>query len=403
MTRLVRPLEHWGRHSKASLVPVILAALLGALSFLPQPLWNPVQRLPARWRFDDSSLDLRLDLRAERSHRSVISTSLLVQSDGIIMVASRQRKEMKSYVSRFDGIAATVLEHTQLSDILIGRVPLDGAAWGAWPSTGQDPLQGARLQPWSGLATAVPCIEETWISENRTLIRRIFIGPENAKVVSQNGSLAVIFHSLKRFASRCQLELLVAPLEAAEPAKRVTASELDGLADEVNDGVPFVSADTLHLTESPLPQAVWAVDASGQIEKLRSTSFLPLQRMLEENPSLSIRGSAQAVLVNDTEATPNFPWPHFLALLQLQDSSGRVKHRAYRFMAEPPFAIFQLSAELPLSEAPSLAEGTMPFALASGLALWNRTVVISYVAGDQDTRALVLTLDRMDEMFDCLT
>lgn len=46
----------------------------------------------------------------------------------------------------------------------------------------------------------------------------------------------------------------------------------------------------------------------------------------------------QAVLVNNTAATPSLPREHYLALLHLHDSrTGKYAHYAYRFGAEPPF------------------------------------------------------------------
>lgn len=62
--------------------------------------------------------------------------------------------------------------------------------------------------------------------------------------------------------------------------------------------------------------------------------------------------------------------------------------------------MMQVSSPLPLTEAESEIGG-IPFAFASGLAVHNGTVVISYGAGDRDARALVLTLERLDQMFNC--
>jgi len=126
-------------------------------------------------------------------------------------------------------------------------------------------------------------------------------------------------------------------------------------------------------------------------------------RLLQEHPSFEIRGSAQAVLVDDPALTPNWPKAHFLALLHVVDkATGRYAHFAYRFQAEPPFQILQISSQLPLKAAfPDAAAASEAFAFASGLVVWQGTVVISYGAGDRDARALVLTLGRLDELFNC--
>ena len=43
---------------------------------------------------------------------------------------------------------------------------------------------------------------------------------------------------------------------------------------------------------------------------------------------------------------------------------------------------------------------SVPVAFASGLAVANGTVVISYGAGDREARALVLTMDALDSYFE---
>lgn len=62
--------------------------------------------------------------------------------------------------------------------------------------------------------------------------------------------------------------------------------------------------------------------------------------------------------------------------------------------------MLQMSERLPLSEA-AATPGGIPFAFASGLAVHGDTVAISYGAGDRDARILVMTLQRLDEMFEC--
>ena len=49
------------------------------------------------------------------------------------------------------------------------------------------------------------------------------------------------------------------------------------------------------------------------------------------------------VLVNGSaRSTPNLPQPHYLALLHIaRPATGEYNHFAYRFSAEPPFAILQ--------------------------------------------------------------
>ena len=57
--------------------------------------------------------------------------------------------------------------------------------------------------------------------------------------------------------------------------------------------------------------------------------------------------------------------------------------------------MLQMSSQLPLTEAAAVPNG-VKFAFASGLAVKDNTVVISYGAGDRDARALVMTLEKLD-------
>jgi len=165
--------------------------------------------------------------------------------------------------------------------------------------------------------------------------------------------------------------------------------------------IPFTYQNSLYFVYTPMPHVIVGAQMDGASEKLYSTTFRPLQRIAQESPHISIRGSAQAVFVNNTEATPSLARPHYLALLHLFDSStGRYAHHAYRFGAEPPFMMLQMSTQLPLSEAAAVPNG-VKFAFASGLAVAGNTVVITYGAGDRDARALVMTLEKLDEMFKC--
>lgn len=168
--------------------------------------------------------------------------------------------------------------------------------------------------------------------------------------------------------------------------------------------IPFSKDGQLHFIYSPVPHAVAVAGIDGSCTVKYRTTFGQLRRL--QRKGFSIRGSGQAVLVDDPVATPNFPRKHYLALLHVVDPVAQgYANFAYRFGAEPPFPILQVSSQLPLSARSagehSKVHGKAPFAFASGLMLQNRTVVISYGAGDREARALVLTLARLDQMFNC--
>jgi len=316
---------------------------------------------------------------------------------------------------------------------LMGGAQVDPEDVANWPvenpvnSTGrrlsERPLDGVELSAWTGLRTEAGtawtdlCVVDQYIPSNNTLLRHRVTGPEDPKVIAQTGNTALVFSSLppsNGSEANCRrnpntgtlsavTQMYVAQANPSEPSAEATGYRLTYGQTEVaeKNWVPFVKDSTLHFVYQPAPHVILTADFLGESVLAYSTSFRPLQQIVKDKPSIAIRGSGDAVYVDDVDATPNQPRPHYLALLHLHDANtNRYAHFAYRFTAEAPFSILQLSEQLPLTEAePTI--GAQPFAFASGLALQGRTVVITYGAGDRDARALVMTLDRLDEMFSC--
>jgi len=403
-----------------------MAALLGGLSFLPDPLpgASSLTAIPAEVRISNHTVDVRLSIRDLGAPEGavVINPSLLVHGDEVVLAARRHRLETRRYVGAFNGSQVTIEDQVWHSEILFGRVGLDQGAWAAWPATGMQPFS-LDLQEWSGLRTAFGgewvdlCVKETYVPVNRTLIRHVVTGPEDPKIVAnQNGSMTLAFDSNPPGAGElsCRVnqagmldavtQMYVASnVDVGAPAEEVTAHRLvyGQTAAAEKNWIPFTYGSELLFVYTPQPHVIVAAQPDGGSEKLYSTSFRPLQRLLQERPGLEARGSGQAVYIDDREATPNLPQPHYLALMHLFDKvSGRYSHFAYRFDAAPPFVVLQLSAQLPLTEAEAVPGG-VPFAFVGGLAVSDRTVAITYGAGDRDARALVLALETLDEMFVC--
>jgi len=357
----------------------------------------------------------------------VINPSLVIADGKVVVVARRHRKETTQSNGRYSGPQgegdAVFINQIWHSDVIMGSIAIDTDKWTQWPLDGPSPLSGMPLQTWSGLRTAAGgrweelCIAETWIESNNTLIRHIVTGPEDPKVVSHSTGVTVAFDSKPPHGgdqSTCRknaqgfadavTQMYFAPgvnaleLELPTAANRLSYGQTD-VAEK--NWIPFVYQGSTYFIYTPLPHVVLSSQSDGTSEKVFSTTFRPLARLVQENPRVRIRGSAQAVFVNNTQATPNLAKPHYLALLHIFDTAtGRYAHHAYRFGAEPPFMMLQLSAQLPLTEA-AATPGGVPFAFASGLAVHRNTVAVTYGAGDRDARALVMTLDRLDEMFAC--
>jgi len=270
----------------------------------------------------------------------------------------------------------------------------------------------AEAVKWSGLRTAAGnpwtnlCMQETWIPKNSTMIRHIVTGPEDAKVVMQDNSLIVAFNSLPPGGS-CEAGESVSQMYMATGVDVSTVSAV-ATGHRIDYGqkkkpeknwIPFTNEGKLYYVYKPIPHRILRCESDGFCEKYAQTTYEPLMRLVREHPSWDVRGSGQAVLVKDPEATPTLPRTHYLGLLHVFDKgSGRYAHFAYRFSSGPPFEILQVSSQLPLLEVMATEKGKA-FAFASSLAVHNRTVTISYGAGDRDARALVLTMDRLDEMF----
>jgi len=420
-----RPVQRWwSKHPRARWgIPICLSLALGGLKmFLPTPEANP--DLPALVRHDSHMVDVRLPLTdTDAAGGRLMNPSLLLR-DGQVMIAARrhrlettQRNDDGSCL-RYNATSCTIIDQTWYSQIAIGTAAFDEGAWAQWPATGAAPFQ-ASLSSWAALRTpeATPwtnlCVMETYIQENNTLIRHVVTGPEDPKLVGlAGGATGVVFDSLPpRGADGCPAD------EGLAPVSQMYMARYGGVGGDIGHRLDYGSTTEdeknwiaftnetgqLFFAYHPLPHDIIACQTDGVCEDRYSSNFQPLQQFQRDNPGLAEwRGSAQAVLISGEERrTPNLPRRHYLGLLHaVETSTKRYAHFAYRFTAEPPYAILQVSSQLPLQSARSDSRA-VPFAFASGLAVQNGTVAISYGAGDRDARALVLTLERLDEFFAC--
>eukprot|EP00434_Breviolum_minutum_P030827 symbB.v1.2.027259.t1/scaffold2785.1/size70456/2 len=432
-----QPIQRWwASHTKGRLVvPFVLAAALVGCSFLPDPAYDgSLPDIPERVVVDNHTVDVRLQLRDPEGHRlgaSIINPSVLIQDDRVVVVARRHRRETLQRNAVYDGPEgsgdAVVIDQIWHSEIIIGSTSVDSMAWSQWPNGGDSsPLDMLSMSTWSGLRTAAGkvwkddlCWTETWIPSNNTLIRHVVTGPEDPKMVDQAGTLIMAYDSkpphggdtsicrknsqgFTDAVTQMYLSSGVQPQDVTTPMMGYRLSYGQSDVAEKN-WIPFTYKNSLYFVYTPMPHVILSAQMDGSSEKVYSTTFRPLQRIAQESPHVQIRGSAQAVLVNNTAATPSLPREHYLALLHLHDSrTGKYAHYAYRFGAEPPFMMLQMSSQLPLTEAAAMPNGVQ-FAFASGLAVKGNTVIITYGAGDRDARALVMTLEKLDDLFQCST
>ncbi|CAK9054524.1 Protein FAM3B [Durusdinium trenchii] len=390
----------------------------------------------------------------------VINPSFLIQDGQILVAARRHRRETLQRNGIYHGPEgsgdAVIIDQIWHSEILLGsKAPAGGEGDGKENTPKTTVSQDMSMSAWSGLRTPQGkewtewlCVVETWIPSNSTVIRHIVTGPFRmvtlafdskpphggpsrfcASEIYIKAYYPEIYSCLTHPDPDCVIQAMNPRAEEVEASRTRSRRRLDVrmyMAQGVNieepgnpmvgyrpldahggltygqtdvaekNWIPFTYKDSVYFIYTPSPHVIVSTQMDGTSEKVYSTTFRPLQRITQESPHVQIRGSAQAVFVNNSQATPSLARPHYLALLHLYDvSTGRYAHHAYRFGAEPPFMMLQMSSALPLTEAASRPGGT-PFAFASGLAVQGNTVVISYGAGDRDARALVMTLDKLD-------
>jgi len=253
-------------------------------------------------------------------------------------------------------------------------------------------------------------------------MRLAVTGPEDPKVfqlsTDKTGTSEVVFVSYppKDYQEGCRKDgkawqqmYLAKGLLPSVPDKRTTGHWLNcGSAERPEKNwIPFEWRGRLHFVYSISPHAVMKMNydetgAPAGCGRHMLSSHMPLVRMQTKHPDYVISGSGQAVYVNHPNSTPFLPKPHFLALFHVKrPSTQQYGHFAYRFADTPPFQMLQVSAQLPLRTLASTDDGgRSAFAFASGLALRDGVVAVTYTAGDRESRVMLLMLEKLDALFD---
>jgi len=403
------------------LMPIAVMVVLPVLNHLiPDPELN--SSLPAVSRIDSRLSDVRLPIKSDNENDGsvLINPSLLFRGENeVIFVARRHRRSHRRRDDCLhDGQEVACIEEIWHSEIVVGSKFVRWSEWNRWIDVGAIPSL-PKLESWTGLRTpnnqgawTSLCAREVYNEANKTLTRLIVTGPEDPKVFQltdrNSGPVELAFssypplgrHGCEKGKAVPQM-YLAAGVDVSHPQRIATGNPLRCGVDDrpEKNWIPFKRSGELYFVYSILPHVVMKVQRDGTCGSKVYSNFGPLTKLQAEQPGLFFSGSAQAVFVNDTEATPQLPRPHYLALFHVRDPrTHRYAHFAYRFHADPPFQILQVSAQLPLRAA--RAEGAGPgIAFASGLGVRDRQVVISYAAGDREARALVMTLWKLDDMF----
>jgi len=373
-----------------------------------------------------------LPILADGLERSVlINPSLSLGPYEFVLVARahRRSRERRQDNCVYKGEAVTCIDEIWHSDIVVTSMSTKALDLRYWMNTGIRPHL-AKLKRWSGLS--IPrethawkdlCARKWYISENRTLMRLVVTGPEDPKVfwsqnyLSQSADVAFVSYQPRNFAGGCPTDGKVWPqmylalgLVANMPNVQAFGHWLGcGSAQRAEKNwIPFEWRGELHFVYSISPHAVMKVhydEETGAPTGCGShilSSHLPLVRLQKEHPEYVISGSGQAVFIDHPSSTPHLSSSHFLALFHVKrPSTKEYGHFAYRFSDRPPFQVLQVSAQLPLRALASEDDdGQTAFAFASGLAMQDGVVVVTYTAGDRDSRVLLLTLEKLDALFD---
>jgi len=403
-------------------VPGVVSALLLIISLFPDAVND--HGLPPYLELQPGVVDMQLPLSVEGTTDGsvIINPSLLFRDGGLeaVIAARRHRHTSHRGTGFYNGKDVTVLEETWHSEVVVGTVRVEDSTWSTWMS-GETPLKIPGLSAWSGLRTlkgdpwAHLCIREHFLPENNTLIRLRVTGPEDPKVFKlfpdavETQGVDIAFNSyppLGRYG--CTSDMAVSQMYISRGVDPDSDQQNMSYGVRMECGhddraeknwIPFQHFGRLYFVYSVLPHVVVEVFADGRCGERYYSNFAPLVRLQQLHPNLAVRGSAQALFIDDPLATANLPRKHYLALMHIVDPrTRRYAHFAYRFNNEAPFEVLQVSTQLPLLAAHS-EEGDAGFAFASGLALRGNQVVISYAAGDRASRVLVLSLEKFDRLF----
>ncbi|CAK9050154.1 Protein MEI2-like 1 (AML1) (MEI2-like protein 1) [Durusdinium trenchii] len=436
------------------LVPAVMSLLLILLSLR----WTgvPDHVLPDKVE-GDGYMDIRLPLRLEAQDWSAtgggafINPSLTLLEDGRLVVAARLHRR-SSHLSHFHG--GSLLEEIWISKILLGSVAMNNKSWKLLNRSGEMPE--ILLKLWDGLQMAdgkpwiYPnmCYREKWLPQNRTMMRFVVTGPEDPKVfpLTRKGSCAesmagcwvlrassdfchvnqsfceakcnsrwcsphevqVAFNSYtpkegKSCDHRSVSQMFLASgidVERPELVSQGQHLKCGQLDHSEKNWIPFEREGQTYVVYSMIPHLVRELKGTGSCGQQWRSIFPKLEEMQSHLLDAAIRGSASAIYLDAPNATARLPEPHYLALFHAADLKvRRYVHYAYRFAPKPPFQILQVSKPLPLQMLPPMP-GAPPFAFASGILLREEQVILTYAAGDRESRALLMSLKQLDKYFE---
>jgi len=394
---------------------------------------------------------------------AIINPSITLMPSGdrwIIAARLHRRSSMLRNVTASEARNAkqdytAILEEFWHSEILIGSVN-PNTFTELFHKSQMPPVQlkrwtGVRTMAWEPWHGENLCQREKYLPENRTLIRMTVTGPEDPKVIpltwrdpgycdvtatdcSKPRSARDWCSTSQEHCSICHWrwcgmdEVQIAfssytpkvgrGCESRDVTQMFLATGVDvNKPDEASRGfhlkcgqwnhneknwIPFQYGGHTYIVYSLVPHLVQELvyDGAGSCGSQWRTVFPPLAEFTEKHAGKAIRGSAQAVYVNAPDVTRSVPAPHFLGLFHVADlKEQRYWHYAYRFAVEPPFQIIQVSKALPLLTLQPHPGSGLPFAFASGLAVHDNQVTITYAAGDREPRALVMSLSRLEQLF----
>jgi len=315
--------------------------------------------LPAVYRHFSDMVDFRLDFASPDGRGAVINPSLVVVDDPDdplttkVHVAARvhwlsSKQEADIYVGEqeeYQGKLVTRIDNVWHSKLVVGDISLSREFMWNWPTTAAKldvPLKSHQLTTAEGESWTRLCRSDVFIPENMTVIRKIVTGPEDPRLTLHNGRIVLSINSVPpvidigfgdSYADACPVTVSQMYNAYLYPAVEqnffnptfVTPNYLEyGRKQRAEKNwISFSHGDQLYYVYSLFPHIIAVSDpADGRVANAFETSFNPLLSLSRMLGDAELRGSAQAVFVEGSEAlTPNYPFSHYLAMFHAHDEN----------------------------------------------------------------------------------
>ena len=137
---------------------------------------------------------------------------------------------------------------------------------------------------------------------------------------------------------------------------------------------------------------MWSVFQRCITQKYRST-FSPLMKLIESNPTMKIHGNGNALFIHSTTSEDSY----YLAVMHtISPETNQYTHFLYKFESAPPFKPIAVSHPLPLL---GVHGDFSPANFANGIVMLGDKVLVTYGVNDQLSRVLIMSVSSVSDLF----